>query len=401
MKKILTWAIFAFAAVLSLSCTKNDGDDFDFTPRVVCSQGLAGTALLNESVSVSILNVAETTVSTIKFGKEKTLTLTGPGRVSYAFTTEGTKTITVTTSPEEIAKTTYKVYVEKMESLQSLAATLKKNPNLCLVMCHRANTSNLSIPENSAMAVEQCITEKVDIVENDVYTTKDGVLVVSHDATINRVTNGSGTIRNLTLQQIKSYDLKDRNGKVVKGQKMLTFDEYLKLCKGRIYINVDIGDRDASVTQVVQEIAANGMTQQVLVYCNSKDKITEAYKANPECNVYSWVSNAQHLLDGGLKDYSYFTQCSWNPQTKDCSANGKIGSLTSVSSVTKAKSLGTIITVNALPDSSDGTLYKDNFTKAQAENLFATFGSCQCIHGDVGKEMRDAIVAAGRQVLNK
>ena len=194
-----------------------------------------------------------------------------------------------------------------MESLQSLAATLKKNPNLCLVMCHRANTSNLSIPENSAMAVEQCIAEKVDIVENDVYTTKDGVLVVSHDATINRVTNGSGTIKNLTLQQIKSYDLKDRNGKVVKGQKMLTFDEYLKLCKGRIYINVDIGDRDASVTQVVQEIAANGMTQQVLVYCNSKDKITEAYKANPECNVYSWVSNAQHLLDGGLKDYSYFT----------------------------------------------------------------------------------------------
>jgi hypothetical protein len=113
------------------------------------------------------------------------------------------------------------------------------------------------------------------------------------------------------------------------------------------------------------------------------------------------VSNAQHLLDGGLKDYSYFTQCSWNPQTKDCSANGQIGSLTSVSSVTKAKSLGTIITVNALPDSSNGTLYPTKFTQAQAENLFATFGSCQCIHGDVGKEMRDAIVAAGRQVLNK
>ena len=54
---------------------------------------------------------------------------------------------------------------------------------------------------------------------------------------------------------------------------MLTFDEYLEACKGRIYINVDIGDREVSIPAVVEAITRNGMQEQVLIYCNTTSKI--------------------------------------------------------------------------------------------------------------------------------
>lgn len=379
MKILLARTIFFFAALFSLSvaCQKTDGDFFDLTPRVVCSQGIAGTAMLHETITVNVQNVEASAVTTIKFGKEKEFTVNGSGSVSYAFSSGGTKTIKVSSTNTTIGEVSYKVYVENFESIQTVAKKLKADPNLCLVMSHRANTADKSLPENSASAVERCIKEGVHIVENDLYTTKDGHLVVSHDATVNRCTNGSGTIKNMTLAQIKNLYLKDRNGKVTT-EKMLTFSEYLDLCKGRIYVNVDIGDRDANVSQVVQEVAAKGMLQQVLIYCNNAEKITAAYRTNKEANVYSWVSNASLLIDGGLKDFLYFTQCGYN---------------TSASTINKAAAAGTIVTVNALADGSNFS--STDFTVAQATKIFKDIPSCQCLHTDVGAETLAAITGAG------
>ena len=395
-------AVLCCLFLMASSCQKNnEKQEEKLPPSVVFSQD-GQTILRGTSVSVSVSNISDNTEVTVKFGKETTLTRKGSGLVTYAFENAGLKTITVTMEPSEVEKKTFRVTVENLMSLQALGQRLREDRDLILVMTHRANSSDFSIPENSKLAVEKCIKDKVDIVENDLYTTKDGYLVVSHDSGLGRETNGSGEIKDKTLAQIKELRLKDRNGKVT-DQQMLTFDEYLDLCKGRIYINVDLGDRIASIPDVVTTIAKHGMTEQVLVYCNTAEKIKAAYATNPACEVYSWVSNAATLVDSGLPEHLYWTQCGWNPTKDEYSASGKMDSSkkpTSASTVAAAVSAGTLLSVNAIWTLNTSGYYPRNFTAAQVQGIRETFPACQCIHADVGLETRKAIAAAGYHLLN-
>lgn len=65
-----------------------------------------------------------------------------------------------------------------------------------------------------------------EILECDVRHTKDGVLVVCHDETIDATTTGQGRIADMTYDEILQYNLKDRAGKPT-DEKMPTLEEYL------------------------------------------------------------------------------------------------------------------------------------------------------------------------------
>ena len=62
-------------------------------------------------------------------------------------------------------------------------------------------------PENSIPAIQGAIDAGVDYVEIDVRTTSDGQLVLMHDPSVNRMTNGKGLIKDMTLAEIKKLDL--------------------------------------------------------------------------------------------------------------------------------------------------------------------------------------------------
>ena len=79
-----------------------------------------------------------------------------------------------------------------------------------LVAAHRGDWRHA--PENSIKGIENCIVMGVDIVEVDVRKTKDGKLVLMHDATINRTTNGTGKVSGHTLAELKELFLKDNQG---------------------------------------------------------------------------------------------------------------------------------------------------------------------------------------------
>ncbi len=104
------------------------------------------------------------------------------------------------------------------------------------VIAHRADWRNF--PENSLEAIESAINMGVDIVELDVHRTADGELVVCHDKTINRTTNGKGKIAELTLDYIRNCYLRAGHNAVTR-YKMPTLAEALDLCKGRVMINLD------------------------------------------------------------------------------------------------------------------------------------------------------------------
>lgn len=110
------------------------------------------------------------------------------------------------------------------------------NSNHVMVFAHRGNWRNSA--ENSIQAFQECIDEKLDGIEIDLQMTKDSVLVIMHDDTIDRTTNGHGRVCDYTLHELKKLNLLSPIG-VVTRQKIPTFEEVLLLSKDKILIQVD------------------------------------------------------------------------------------------------------------------------------------------------------------------
>lgn len=107
-----------------------------------------------------------------------------------------------------------------------------------IVVSHRADWRNA--PENSLQAIQNCIDMGVDMVEIDLKKTKDGHLILMHDKTIDRTTNGKGKPEDYALDEIKRLFLKNGAGHKTR-HKVPTFEEVMTLCKGKVMVNVDKG----------------------------------------------------------------------------------------------------------------------------------------------------------------
>ena len=91
-----------------------------------------------------------------------------------------------------------------------------------LSIAHRGNS--LYAPENTVAAFTAA-WGKSDLVESDVHVTRDGHLVIMHDATVNRTTDGTGAISALTLAQIKALDAGSWFSPDFIGERVPTFEE--------------------------------------------------------------------------------------------------------------------------------------------------------------------------------
>ncbi len=130
-----------------------------------------------------------------------------------------------------------------------------------VVACHRGDWRNY--PENSIPAIESIIRMGADIMELDLKLTKDSVLVLSHDATLNRCTTGKGLVSDYTLDEIKQMRLKRAHGVATDSLRMPTLREALECCKDRICVNVDQGyEYYDMVLAITEEL---GVTDQILI----------------------------------------------------------------------------------------------------------------------------------------
>lgn len=111
-------------------------------------------------------------------------------------------------------------------------------------------------PENTLMGFRYAIELGVDYVECDVHLTRDGHLVVMHDATVDRTTNGSGRIDELDFATIRVLD-------AGKGEIVPTLDEVLTTVQGKVRLLCELkgaGVEDAAVDAVL----ARGMGSEVI-----------------------------------------------------------------------------------------------------------------------------------------
>lgn len=121
------------------------------------------------------------------------------------------------------------------------------------------------LPENCIATFENTLRHTWSILEIDPRYTKDSAIVLMHDATLNRTSNGNGKVSDYTLEEIRKLKLKDTKGSIT-AESIPTLDEALEWAKGKTALIIDMKDVpvDARVRKIREHQAqANAM---VMVY---------------------------------------------------------------------------------------------------------------------------------------
>ncbi len=131
-----------------------------------------------------------------------------------------------------------------------------------MVVAHRACWKETS--ENSLEAIEACIAAGVDMVELDVRATRDGKLVLLHDTTLDRTTNGTGPLDQMDWAEVSQLRLREGQGRgsPLTGRRIPTLEQALRMAKDRVLINLDA--KIPLTDEVLGLIARAGDLKQIL-----------------------------------------------------------------------------------------------------------------------------------------
>lgn len=109
------------------------------------------------------------------------------------------------------------------------------------VAAHRGDW--IYAPENSIDALKHAIFFGADLIETDVRLTKDGKIIMMHDYTVDRTTDGTGTISDLTLEEIQKLHLRNNFGGMT-DLKVPTLEEFIEIAKDKILLYLDKASYD-------------------------------------------------------------------------------------------------------------------------------------------------------------
>ena len=161
-------------------------------------------------------------------------------------------------------------YANRAEKI--LAEINNPESDYVVVISHRGDWRNY--PENSIPAIESVIRMGVDMMELDVKMTKDSVLILMHDKTIDRMTTGKGLVSDITYDSLMTFNMKRAHNVATDTIKVPTLREALLCCKDRILVNVD--HAYPYYKEIVELADELGVTGQVLMKGKSNlDKVNE------------------------------------------------------------------------------------------------------------------------------
>lgn len=95
-------------------------------------------------------------------------------------------------------------------------------------------------PENTLASMKMALEMGCEAMEFDVQLTKDNQMIVCHDFTVDRTTNGTGEVKDLTLAEIKSLDAGSWFSKEFAGERIPTLDEVLDLVPNDLLLHIEI-----------------------------------------------------------------------------------------------------------------------------------------------------------------
>lgn len=146
-------------------------------------------------------------------------------------------------------------------------------------------------PENTLAAFRQSIALGIDAIELDLRGTADGEVVVMHDETVDRTTNGAGEIARMTLRQIRGLDAGSYIDPRFSGERIPTYEEVLALRKGtRIRLLLDIKlSPSLDKARVIRLTERHGAVTDVIVGVRSVVDLRAFRALNPDIRILAFV----------------------------------------------------------------------------------------------------------------
>jgi glycerophosphoryl diester phosphodiesterase len=128
-------------------------------------------------------------------------------------------------------------------------------------------------PENTLRSIQKAIDLGVDQIEIDVHLTRDGHLVVIHDVTVERTTDGHGAVADLSLQEIKPLD-------AGMGERIPTLQEVIDRVRGKVILQIELKG-PGTAEPVVRAVEQNGMVGEVVLTSFVHERLREVRRLNP------------------------------------------------------------------------------------------------------------------------
>ncbi len=151
-------------------------------------------------------------------------------------------------------------------------------------------------PECTLAAIRRAIEVGAHVVELDVRTSKDGVLFLLHDPTLDRTTDGTGLASQRTMAQLKQLDAGSYFGKAYRGERIPTLAEALTLCRGRIEVLLDLKEQgDENARRLARTITKYGQPQQTILGVRSLEQAQRLRRLLPQCRQLGFIRSPQDI----------------------------------------------------------------------------------------------------------
>jgi glycerophosphoryl diester phosphodiesterase len=121
------------------------------------------------------------------------------------------------------------------------------------IFAHRG--SSAYAPENTLAAFNLAIEQHADAIELDAKLSADGQIVVMHDTSVDRTTDGTGLIKSLSLSELKSLDAGGKFKPQFTGERIPTLAEVFEQVGQKIFINVEITNYSSPMDDLPEKIA--------------------------------------------------------------------------------------------------------------------------------------------------
>ncbi len=141
-----------------------------------------------------------------------------------------------------------------------------KNYTNTVIFAHRGACA--LAPENTISSFELAVTHQTDAVELDAKLSKDGVVMVIHDPTLERTTNGTGKVNEHTLAELKALDAGSKFNAKYAGEKIPTLEEVFEAVGKKVLVNVELTNysspKDDLIAKVAEVVKRQKMQDRVL-----------------------------------------------------------------------------------------------------------------------------------------
>ncbi|SEC70825.1 glycerophosphoryl diester phosphodiesterase [Maribacter dokdonensis] len=173
----------------------------------------------------------------------------------------------------------------------SILFDFNHRPEKILVAAHRAAHQNH--PENSIAAIRESIHMGIAIVELDIRVTQDDKLVVMHDRTVDRTTNGSGKVEQLTFEEIRSLRLKHNDN--LTDEQVPTLEEVLVEATGKILIDIDFKAAPKHIDKALALIEKHEMEDQIIFFLYDHKLSPKLHEKSPDIIIMPRAHNQSEI----------------------------------------------------------------------------------------------------------